>query len=88
MEPAPAPTSAMSIEGTRIRNPPALMKRLGVEMPARNSYSLVREMRPPSTSAALAVVPPMSKAMRSSMPVPAPSRAAPVTPAAGPEETK
>src|SRR4026209_680594 len=39
------------------------MKRLGVLMPSRNSYSEVSETRPSSTSEALAGVPPWSKAM-------------------------
>ena len=56
-------------------------------MPSRNSYSVVRETRPSSTSEALAVVPPMSKAMRFGASVTCPSRAAPATPAAGPEPT-
>ncbi len=64
------------------------MKRLGVLMPARNSYSLVRATAPPWISEALAVVPPMSKAMRSGQPEATPSRAAPTTPAAGPEPMK
>ena len=68
--------------------PPALMKRLGVLIPSRNSYSEVSDTRPRSTSEALAVVPPMSNAIRSRAPATVPSRAAPATPAAGPEPTQ
>ncbi len=56
-------------------------------MPSRNSYSLVSEGCPAWTIAALAVVPPMSNAIASRSPVRSPTRAAPVTPAAGPEAT-
>ncbi len=87
MEPAPAPTSAMSMAGTFNMYPPALMKRLEVLIPSRNSYSVVRETRPPSTSEAFAVVPPMSNAIRFGVSATCPSRAAPATPAAGPEPT-
>ena len=63
------------------------MKRLGAEMPSRNSYSLVIAGRPALMIAALAVVPPMSNTMASRSPVTSPRRAAPVTPPAGPDAT-
>ena len=56
-------------------------------MPSRNSYSEVMLGRPSSMMTALAVVPPMSNTMRSGSPRAAPSRAAPITPPAGPEAT-
>jgi hypothetical protein len=56
-------------------------------MPSRNSYSEVMLGRPASMMTALAVVPPMSKTMRSDQPRAAPSRAAPITPPAGPDAT-
>ena len=56
-------------------------------MPSRNSYSDVMLGRPSSMITALAVVPPMSNTMRSRSPRAAPSRAAPITPPAGPEAT-
>jgi hypothetical protein len=61
------------------------MKREEVEMPSRNSYSCVRTKAPSSISAALAVVPPMSKAMAFGVSIARAWRAAPTTPAAGPE---
>ena len=64
-EPPPAPTSAMSIAGTFNMYPPALMKRLDVLMPSRNSYSDVMLGRPFSMIVAFAVVPPMSKTIAS-----------------------
>ena len=67
--------------------PPPLTKRLGDEMPSRNSYSLVIAGFPSSMIAALAVVPPMSKTIASRSLVTSPRRADPVTPPAGPEAT-
>jgi len=64
------------------------MKRLGVEMPSLNSYSWVRLTSPARTSVADAVVPPMSKAIRSGVPTLAPRRAAPTAPDARPEVMK
>ena len=63
------------------------MNRLGVLIPSRNSYSEVMETRPSSTSEALAVVPPMSNAIRFFVPATRPRRAAPATPAEGPDWT-
>ena len=56
-------------------------------MPSRNSYSEVMLGRPSSTMTALAVVPPMSKTMRSLSLRAAPRRVAPITPPAGPDAT-
>ena len=73
--------------GTFSIYPPPLMKRLGVEMPSRNSYSDVSIGSPFSMIDALAVVPPMSNAIASACPFAWPSRAAPITPPAGPDPT-
>ena len=86
IEPPPEPTSAMSIDGTLSMYPPPLTKREGAEIPSRNSYSVTVCGSPPSTIAAFAVVPPMSKTMRSLAPIEDPSRAAPATPPAGPSQ--
>ena len=56
--------------------------------PAPTSYSLVRAGRPSSTSAALAVVPPMSSEIRFGRPVSRPSWPHAMTPAAGPDSTR
>ena len=61
--PPPAPTSARSMNGTLSAYPPPLESRLLAEIPAATSNSAVKCGRPPSTSDALAVVPPMSNVM-------------------------
>ena len=54
-------------------------------MPPPTSYSGASSTWPPSTIDALAVVPPMSKVIRSAWPRREPISAAPITPAAGPD---
>ena len=74
IEPPPAPTESTSIWG-RLTGWPAWS-------PLKRSCG-----SPPTTRAMSAVVPPMSNVSRSRAPAAAPSRAAPITPAAGPEAT-
>ena len=68
MLPPPAPTSAMSIVGIRRSSPAPRISRLPAEIEPPTSYSRPREMEPFSISDALAVVPPMSKAIAFSIP--------------------
>ena len=68
MLPPPAPTSAMSIVGIRRSSPAPRISRLPAEIEPPTSYSRPREMAPFSISDALAVVPPMSKAIAFSIP--------------------
>ena len=63
IEPPPAPTSAMSIVGMRSSSPEPRMRREPAESEPPTSYSRPRDTVPCSMSDALAVVPPMSKAM-------------------------
>ena len=56
-------------------------------MPAPTSYSVVVAGSPPSTIAALAVVPPMSKEITLSSPAARATAAQAITPAAGPDST-
>jgi hypothetical protein len=77
----------MSIVGMRISSPEPRSRRLPAESDAPTSYSRLRDTRPFSISDALAVVPPMSKAI--ALPIsrlPASDSAA-TTPAAGPDSS-
>ena len=85
MLPPPAPTSAMSMAGTRSRKPPPLLSRLPCDMLPPISNSPVRLISPPSMTEALAVVPPMSMLIALPRPMRRASAAVAMTPAAGPD---
>ena len=87
MLPPPAPTSAMSIVGIRRSSPAPRISRLPAEIEPPTSYSRPREMEPFSISDALAVVPPMSKAIAFSIPSRLAMPSAATTPAAGPDSS-
>ena len=87
MLPPPAPTSAMSIVGIRSSSPAPRMSRLPAEIEPPTSYSRPRAMTPCSISDALAVVPPMSKAIALSIPSRCEIPSAATTPAAGPDSS-
>ena len=73
--------------GILISSPLPRRRRLPAERDAPTSYSRLRDTRPPSTSEALAVVPPMSKVIAFSNPRPRASESAATTPAAGPDSS-
>ena len=85
MLPPPAPTSAMSIAGTRSRKPLPRLRRLPCESAPPISNSPVRLSSSPSITDALAVVPPMSMLIAFGRPIRRASSAAAMTPAAGPD---
>ena len=85
MLPPPAPTSAMSIVGMRSSSPAPRISRLPAEIEPPTSYSRPRAIAPFSISEALAVVPPMSNAIRFSSPSLCDIPSAATTPAAGPD---
>ena len=85
MLPPPAPTSAMSIVGIRSSSPAPRISLLPAEIEPPTSYSRPLAMAPCSISDALAVVPPMSKAIRFSSPRRCAIPSAATTPAAGPD---
>ncbi len=89
MEPPPAPTSAKSITGTLIGNPPLVpvcIVYVTCTAPP-TSYSVLTRGSPRSIRLALAVVPPMSKEIIFLYPASLPKCAAAITPAAGPDST-
>ena len=86
MLPPPALTSAKSITGTRMGWPVPCSQRLALAAPP-TSYSAVTATSPPAITLALAVVPPMSKEIRSAMPSWRPISDVATTPAAGPDST-
>ena len=81
MLPPPAPISIISSTGARMGSPLPRTKRLAC--PTSNSPA--RLGSPPSMTQILAVVPPMSKAMRSRWPDSPPRYAAATAPPAGPD---
>ena len=85
MLPPPAPTSAMSMAGTRSRKPPPLLSRLPCDMLPPISNSPVRLISYPSMMEAFAVVPPMSMLSALGAPIARASAAVAMTPAAGPD---
>ena len=85
MLPPPAPISARSIVGVRSRYPEPRVRRVPELMPPPNSSSGAIAGAPSITTAALAVVPPMSKASTRSRPRCRASWAAASTPAVGPD---
>ena len=83
MDPPPAPISIMSITGVLIGRPEPLAKRC---TRAASSTGMISK-RPSSISAALAVVPPMSKEMTSLWPANRPNQAVASPPPAGPDSS-
>ena len=80
MLPPPAPTSAMSIAGTRRRKPLPRFSRLPCESAPPISNSPVRLSSPPSMTDAFAVVPPMSMLIAFGRPIRRASSAVAITP--------
>ena len=84
IEPPPAPISIMSITGVLMGSPEPLVKRC---TRAASSMGMISKW-PSSISAALAVVPPMSKEITSLWPARRPNQAVARPPPAGPDSSK
>ncbi len=88
MLPPPAPTSAMSIAGTRRRKPLPRFSRLPCESAPPISNSPVRLSSPPSITDAFAVVPPMSMLIAFGRPIRRASSAVAITPPPAPTRSR